>query len=250
MQAAELADQGEPFVLATVVCTEGSTPREPGAKMIWRPGHDLVGTVGGGQFEHMVIASAESVFTSRGAASERFVLGADADQCCGGTVEVFLEFIGPRQRVILFGGGHVSQAVAGMLRPASLQIIVADDRPSWASLDRFPGCRVEHDYARALSLAREQPGATLVCVMTCSHDTDLHLLRELLPIPLGFIGLIGSKSKRACFVTRLAASGVSREAIARLKCPIGLGDMGKAPELVAVSVAAQLLTESRSLAAL
>ena len=86
--------------------------------------------------------------------------------------------------------------------------------------------------------------------MTCSHDRDYEIVRSLLESPPAFIGLIGSKSKRTSFFTRLAAAGITEEQIKSVRCPIGLGDMGKEPELVAISIAGQLLLEAKSLATL
>jgi xanthine dehydrogenase accessory factor len=95
------------------------------------------------------------------------------------------------------------------------------------------------------------PVHTLACVMTCSHDTDFELLQGLLrqsSITPAFVGLIGSRSKRACLFGRLVASGIDEECVRRIHCPIGVGDTGKAPKLVAISMAAQLLLEAKKLA--
>ncbi len=248
--AADLAERSEPFVMITVIATQGSTPRNTGARMIWRPSRGFVGAIGGGQFEHLALESAERCFRERSRGTERFVLGADAGQCCGGTVEVFYEYCGPQQRLILFGAGHVSQAVAAALSAAPLEIVIADDRPEWNSAERFPRCRRMMQWGEAADLAAEQPESTLVCVMTCSHETDFDLLMRLLKKPPEFLGLIGSRSKRACFFRRLVAAGAKEEAVSAIHCPIGLGDMGKAPELIAISIAGQILLEAKNLAAL
>lgn len=250
-RAAALQREGEAFVMITVVGVQGSTPRNPGARMLWRPGAGMEGTVGGGQFEHLAIDSAEKHFRERSCGVERFVLGADADQCCGGTIDLFFEYCGARQRVVVFGAGHVAHALRGCLSDAALQVVIVDDRPEWNSAERFPGCRRVLDFDEGVAAAHEAPGATLACVMTCSHDTDFELLRKLL---LGeapaFVGLIGSRSKRACLFRRLVASGVDAGRVERVHCPIGLGDMGKEPMSVAVSIAGQLLLESKKLASI
>ncbi len=250
--AADLASRGLPFVMLTVTATRGSTPRNAGARMIWQPGDGFTGTVGGGQFEHLALASAERVFRDRQRITEHYVLGAEAEQCCGGTMDMFLEFIGPTQRLIVFGAGHVTHALVESLRAAPLEIVVADDRPDWNTEARFPMCRRITEYPAAVALADAVRESTLVCVMTCSHDTDFTLLRELLlanELP-AFVGLIGSRSKRASLFSRLVASGVDRECVEKVHCPVGLGDMGKEPQLVAVSIAGQVLLEAKKLAAL
>lgn len=256
--AAELAASGRPFVMMTVVRTEGSTPRDAGAAMIWRPGGaagrdaagEIVGTVGGGQFEHMVLEAAARHFEKKSKGMERYVLGADADQCCGGVMEVFFQYHGARQRLVVFGAGHVSHALARLLEAAPLEVVVVDDRAEWITAERFPGARRVGSWGEGVALAQERPEATLAAVMTCSHDTDFDVLRRLLVKPPAFTGLIGSRSKRVCLFGRLVASGLEEEVVKRVHCPIGVGDTGKEPRLVAISIAAQMLMEAQKLAAL
>lgn len=252
--AAELSGSGTPFVLVTVVGTKGSTPRDAGARMIWRPengsGGGQTGTVGGGQFEALVLDAAAKCYEKRACGLERFVLGADADQCCGGVMEVFLEYQGPGQRLVLFGAGHVSGEIAALVEGAWFQTVIVDDRPEWNAPGRFPRAQRIAAWDQGIAMAQEHPGATMACVMTCSHDTDFEVLRKLLEHPPAFTGLIGSRSKRACLLGRLVASGLDEGIVQAVHCPIGVGDTGKEPRLVAISIAAQLLMEAKRLACL
>lgn len=259
--AAELADSQTPFVLITVIQTKGSTPRDAGAKMIWRPGAaetgaasaagELIGTVGGGQFEHLVIDAAQAHFRGRSCGTEHYVLGADADQCCGGTMDVFFEYHGSPLRLVIFGAGHVAGELAELLDGSPMSVAIVDDRPEWNSEARFPRAVRHATWDAGIAASLAEPGRTLACVMTCSHDTDFRLLRDLLGAPSAapaFVGLIGSRSKRACLFGRLVASGIDEDAVRSVKCPIGVGDTGKAPKHVAISMAAQLLLEAKHLA--
>src|SRR5262249_18803385 len=154
-----------------------------------------LGTVGGGQFEHLLLDAAEACMHNRTHRLERFVLGADADQCCGGVVEVFLEYHGCPARVVVFGAGHVSCALAKLLTQAPVELVIVDDRPEWASAERFPGVRLVNSWDEGVRVATEHRDRTMAIVMTCSHDTDFELLRKLLVMPPAFTGLIGSRSK-------------------------------------------------------
>lgn len=254
--AAELIESGEPFVLVTVIKTQGSTPRNPGARMIWRPAsssngqapNGAHGTVGGGQFEHLVLDAARACYERQTHALEHFVLGADADQCCGGTMDVFLEYHGRPARIVVFGAGHVSAALAGLLAHAPTELLVVDDRSDWAAPERFPRARCVGSWEEGVRLSQDRPERTLAVVMTCSHDTDLDILRRLLSRPPAFVGLIGSRSKRVCLFGRLVASGIDERVVQGVHCPIGVGDTGKEPHAVAISVAAQLLMEAKKIA--
>ena len=264
-QATRLTEAGAPFVLITVIATKGSTPRDAGAKMIWSPSSggtgEFVGTVGGGQFELLVAESAAKVFATRSTATEHFVLGAEAEQCCGGAMDVFLEYCGSRQRLVIFGAGHVAHELTDILRGSPLEVIVADDRTEWNSPERF-SCRARRvlNWDEGIMLARERSHETLACVMTCSHETDFELLKGLLAneeeqdrgrTPLGsdsvpaFVGLIGSRSKRICLFGRLIGAGINEELVKRIQCPIGVGDTGKEPRMVAISMAAGILLEAK-----
>lgn len=259
--AAELAETGEEFVLITVTRTQGSTPRSAGAKMIWRPTrpgtpanesasfpNDSFGTIGGGQFEHLVLEAARECVRKGTHLNERFVLGAEAEQCCGGVMEVFLEYHGRPAHVVIFGAGHVAQSLSQILAPTPLAVSIVDDRPEWNSAERYPGAQRITDWSQGIDAATNQPESTLALVMTCSHDTDFEILRDLLrKTPPAFTGLIGSKSKRACLFGRLIAAGIDENLVRQVRCPIGLGDTGKEPHAVAISVAAQLLLEARAL---
>jgi len=259
--ASELAEAGEEFVLITVIRTQGSTPRSAGAKMIWRPQptgaptkesvafpNNSFGTIGGGQFEHLVLDAARECLKKRSHATERFVLGAEAEQCCGGVMEVFLEYHGRPAHVVIFGAGHVAQSLSELLAPTPLALTIVDDRPEWNSADRYPTAQRITDWNRGVTVATTEPATTLALVMTCSHDTDFVLLRNLLAkSPPAFIGLIGSKSKRVCLFGRLVAAGIDEQLVQKIRCPIGVGDTGKEPHAVAISVAAQLLIEARAL---
>lgn len=237
-------------MMATVIRTEGSTPRDAGAKMlIGSNGQGPVGTVGGGQFEYLVLDAARKHLAERSCGTEKFVLGADADQCCGGVMEVFFEYHGTRQRLVVFGAGHVSMALMGLMDASDMELVVVDDRADWNTAERFGRARRIMHWDEGVAAVHERPQSTLACVMTCSHDTDFELLRGVLVKPPAFTGLIGSRSKRVCLFGRLVAAGIDEAVVQRVQCPIGVGDTGKEPRLVAISMAAQLLLEGKKLAA-
>ena len=99
-------------------------------------------------------------------------------------------------------------------------------------------------------LARAPDGA-LIVVMTHSHALDLEIVAAALKAErFGFVGLIGSPTKRARFLSQMRAAGLSQSCLARLVCPIGVkGVEAKEPAVIAASTAAQLLIESEKLRA-
>lgn len=147
-----------------------------------------------------------------------------------------------RDPVLLFGAGHVGKAVVGALAPLPFRVTWIDSRD-----DAFP-TDLPTPVAKIAStsppdeVATAPPG-TLYLVMTHSHALDLEICAQVLRRgDFGYLGLIGSDTKRARFVSRLRAIGLPPAMLSRLTCPIGVpGIASKEPAAIAAAVAAQLL---------
>ena len=160
------------------------------------------------------------------------------------------ETFGERRRIVaLFGAGHVGRALMLALAPLPFDVIWMDERA-----DAFPAAvpanvraRPVRDAAAEVPALRER---AFVVVMTHSHPLDLAIVHAALAAGrFDYVGLIGSKSKRARFTRRLREAGVGAEAIAKLVCPIGVGGIrSKLPAAIAAAVAAELLLQEEALA--
>jgi xanthine dehydrogenase accessory factor len=150
-----------------------------------------------------------------------------------------IEAVGaPPQPLLLFGAGHIGQALAAAVRGLPFDLNWFDTRPELAS---SAGLRVEGEAALA-ARAAEAPAGAAILIMTHDHALDFRLTAAALQGDAGFVGLIGSATKRARFLSRLDKAGLGEAARARLTCPIGLpGIAGKAPPVIAIAVLAQLL---------
>jgi xanthine dehydrogenase accessory factor len=151
----------------------------------------------------------------------------------------------PRPSVLMFGAGHVGQAIARALAPLPLDLRwydCRDDVPPHPALTIEPRDRL---------IGRAASPADFILVLTHDHALDYALVAAALAARGdGYLGLIGSKTKRARFFSRLRADGLGPQAEARLVCPIGLPGLGgKAPEVIAASVAADLLIRAQALRA-
>jgi xanthine dehydrogenase accessory factor len=150
----------------------------------------------------------------------------------------------------LFGAGHVGQSLVLALAPLPFAVTWIDPRPG-AFPTHVPGnvtCRTGIEPAGMLDAA---PDGAFVAVMTHSHALDLDVTAAaLLARRFGYVGLIGSATKRARFTTALRAVGLGDDDIAGLVCPIGLTQIrDKAPAAIAVAVAAQLMIRRDAVAA-
>ena len=239
---AELRNLNTPCVLLTITSCNGSTPREPGTKMIVLEDGRFFGTIGGGHLESLAIADALKSLTGDVSQTIRYPLGAKTGQCCGGTVDILYEVQNGGPELYVFGAGHVGQAIARVLVGTPFRVHVIDDRPEWIESENLPAMTMKHacEWDEFVSEARFDAAKTYVAIMTFRHDMDQDILEKLLKVPMKYLGLIGSKSKWERFKQRLTARGVSAEELARVHCPIGI-PTGKAPQEVAISFAAELL---------
>ena len=157
-------------------------------------------------------------------------------------------FHDPRRPVWLFGAGHVGRALMLALAPLPFDVTWVDERA-----DAFPAAvpanvRSLHSTDPVGEVARA-PNGSLIVVMTHSHARDLSIVHAALAVGrFGYVGLIGSASKRARFTRRLRESGVPEARVAKLVCPIGLSAIAsKHPAAIAAGVAVQLLERDEAL---
>jgi xanthine dehydrogenase accessory factor len=260
----------EDAVLVTVHASRGSVPREQGAWMaVFSQG--AVGTIGGGHLEFVSTQEARwrlrSPLGDKAEPIRRYALGPSLGQCCGGEVHLRFEPVGAADidllqarlaatlhPVALFGGGHVGHALVRVLAPLPLQLRWIDSRDEIFPFDLPANVRCEHSDPVQAAVAELAPQSR-VLIMSFSHAEDLDvvaacLTRQRLSADLPYVGLIGSKPKWATFRHRLEARGFTPQELAHITCPIGVpGIAGKAPEVIAVAVAAQILQTLPSLGA-
>lgn len=242
-EASRLQEQGLPFAIATVTGVKGSTPREPGAKLIVTS-ERFFGTVGGGQLEQLVIEDGRKMLHEAVAGAGRYPLCFRTGQCCGGSVDVHYEIIGAGPQLYLFGAGHVGQAICQTLVGTPFQVHLIDSRQEWLEHPDLPMGVVRHhvDPLQFVANATFDRQRTYVAVMTHDHAVDFDIIHAVVDKPARYIGLIGSQTKAARFKQRLQAVGLEPDAVGRMVCPIGIDvGGGKAPREIAISVAAQFL---------
>ena len=243
----ELLEAGAPFVAVTVVDTVGSAPQDRGAKMLVTARGLDTGTVGGGRVEAKAIAEALELLGGRSPAERtRFVewnLKRDVGMTCGGSVKLYYEaFNVASWQIVVFGAGHVANAVTRVLGQLDCRVTCYDTREEWlAKLPDSP------NLTRVLSadLPGEVPAipeGAFVLLMTMGHATDRPILLEILRTrSFPFLGVIGSAAKAARLRKDVTEAGLPAECRELFHCPVGLPLGSNHPGEIAVSVAAQLI---------
>jgi xanthine dehydrogenase accessory factor len=237
----ELLARGERAALATVVRAAGSTPQEPGARLLLYEDGRTLGTVGGGRIEQVVLEALDRAIRDDGAPrTVAWDLGRDLGMCCGGRMEVFIEPLDGSARLVVFGAGHVACATARLAQRIGFRLVIVDEREELNSEERFPGCtRLLDAYDDALR--RLEPRATdWMLVMTHDHRLDEETLAKALAGPHRYIGMIGSRRKVLRITQRIEAR-YGAPMLARVFAPVGLDLGALGPEEIAVSIAAELI---------
>jgi xanthine dehydrogenase accessory factor len=232
--------------LATIVRHLGSTPRKDNAKMLIREDGSSLGSVGGGCVEAEVWSKAQEVIKSGRATLVKYTMTEeDAENdglICGGSVEIFIEPILSDPQLVIMGAGHLGQAIARLALPLGFEVVVLDDRESFASPERFPGVSqlIVDSFSSGLDQVRIQKSG-FILIVTRGHSHDQVATESAIQTEAPYVGLVGSRRKIKIIVDALLKKGFSPESLRRLYAPIGLDIGSETPEEIAISVMAELI---------
>jgi xanthine dehydrogenase accessory factor len=158
--------------------------------------------------------------------------------------ELLIEPVVSKPRLVIAGGGHVGLALAKLAAALDYAVTVVDDRPEFASRERFAGVDevVNMDMVKALE-TMPIGWNTFIVIATRGHKLDAHCLRAAVRTPARYVGLLGSKRKTVLIAKMLRDEGVDDERIRAVHAPIGLDLGGRTPAEIALSVMAELSLE-------
>ena len=260
------------IALVEVAATKGSTPREAGAFMLVSASA-IFGTIGGGQLEYMAIDKARQMLGggTRSPADETRIevdevcatldvpLGPEIGQCCGGRVEVLIRLVDGAlaaelvsaaeaeeahlPHVYIFGGGHVGQALAASLALLPIHVVVVETRSE--ALEGMPETVETRLTPMPEAVVREAPAGSAFAILTHDHALDFLIAAEALKRDdTAYVGMIGSKTKKATFRNWFLKSAEGNEAeFSRLISPIGGNAVkDKRPPVIAALAAAEIMT--------
>ncbi|MAZ89934.1 MAG: xanthine dehydrogenase accessory protein XdhC [Cellvibrionaceae bacterium] len=240
-----------PYVLLTVLGANGSTPRENGTKMVVSCDNDndiqCFGTIGGGHLEYQAIAKAAQLLASKKPQQhiEHYPLGAKLGQCCGGSTSVLFEaFIPSAINIVLFGAGHVGQALIRILSDLPCHVDWIDSRENFLTQELPDNVAAITSDSPEAEVKTMSPDSYFI-VMTHNHALDYEICRAVLALDNPhYIGLIGSQTKWQRFQMRFEKRLLSADQYQKIHCPIGLEQVsGKLPMEVAVSIAGEIISD-------
>ncbi|MCB9786878.1 MAG: XdhC family protein [Deltaproteobacteria bacterium] len=241
---------GQGGVMAVVTAVRGHAPQVVGARLLRLDDGRLIGTIGGGRVEQVVLERAEAVAASGRAGSFTFNLQAELGMCCGGQMEVFVEPVEAPPRLYVFGAGHVARPTAALAARCGFRVTVIDERPDWNSPERFADAeRLVEPHGDVLERLELGP-RDLVVITTHNHDHDREILGCALRTEAGYVGMIGSVRKVHKALAALRVEGLDDATLARAHTPIGLDICAETPDEIAVSIVGELIRHRRAASSL
>jgi xanthine dehydrogenase accessory factor len=243
-KAAELAAQGEPFAIATVVRVEGSSSARRGSKaIIDSQGRLILGWVGGGCAESAVKSEAlKSIETER---PQLITLDMRDEELgvgmpCGGKMEVFIEPVLPEPELLIVGHGRIAETLSTLGHLMGFAVTVNDpaaDRSSFPNASRI----VTEDF----DLTETPIGPKSFVVIATQHKRDHLWLQKALEGNAAYVALIASRHRAKLVLDYLAVSGTAAEKLASVQSPAGLNLGAATPEEIALSIMSQIVALRR-----
>jgi xanthine dehydrogenase accessory factor len=242
--------EGRKAALATIINVRGSIPSFESAKMLVRDDGSIVGTIGGGCVEAEVWQAAKEIMQTEKPKTLTFNLNNnpkyDSGLVCGGTLEIFIEPVMPVSTLYVFGAGHIAWSLYKVARIAGFEIVVVDDRETYANRERFPEARDVYADEYEQVMAQLAPTeSSYIVIVTRGHRDDMRVLRWAAETPARYIGMIGSQRKVIAIYKELEKEGVAAEKLARVYAPVGIDIGAITPEEIAVAIVAELIAIRR-----
>lgn len=232
--------------LATAIDVTGDLPAKPGDKVLFLASGERIGAMGWAPLE---AALAEKVATAVEERSPRMVTLAFSERDArqgglqrGGSIDVFIEVFLPRPTLLIVGAGHIAVPLAKIGKLLDFEVIVLDDRASFANRERFPGADQViaagfEATLRTLAITRN----TFIVLITRGHQHDVESLQEVIDSPAAYIGMIGSRRRVWAVFKLLYQDGMPVEKLRRIYAPIGLNIGAQTPAEIATSILSEVV---------
>lgn len=245
-QLLEMMDAGEKGVMVTITEVAGSSPRHAGSKMIVRTDGRIYGTIGGGKLEKEAIEEARSILNNgmyTGMVKKKtYDLTPEEGMLCGGQTEVIFESFGEGESLTIFGAGHIGRALAPLAQQAGFRVTVVDNRPEYATRERFPGVEnlLAGDYTEMMA-SLKFTDKSYVVIVTHGHAFDEDILGYCVQQPHRYIGMIGSRNKTKTVLRHLEEKGIAPEVLRSVHSPVGLNIGAETPFEISVSILSEVV---------
>lgn len=231
--AADLTQRGEAFALAFVVRRLPASSSREGDMAIITADGTFHGWLGGSCTQPTVVAEVERAL--RDGRPRLLALSPQpereqrpgvvvAPMTCfsGGSVEIYIEPVLPSPRLVIFGGSPIAQATRALGQALGYAVLPEEEAASASQ-------------------------APLFVVVATMGDDDEASVRRAFALSPAYVGVVASAKRGGQLKEALAASGLSADALATLRCPAGLRLGAQTPEEIALSILAEVVECRRKL---
>jgi len=230
-------DAHKAAALTTIVSVKGHPQVQAGAKMVVTSEGQRTGSLGDAALDERVLEDLREVMETRKVQVKSYELAS------GQTADVFFELFMPPPQLVVVGAGHIAVPLAAMGKMLDYEVVVIDDRVTFANKTRFPTADhiIVGDYEESITNLDLTP-STFIVLVTRGHRHDVLSLRKVIQKPLGFIGMIGSRRRVFAVLKLLKDEGVALEHIAKVRAPIGIDIGARTPAEIAICILAEIIS--------
>lgn len=241
----EELELGNRVCFVTLTEVKGSSPGKQGATMAFFKDETIMGTIGGGMVEHVVIKKCRQCLESGNDLNFEYSLNDESLETtmkCGGYIKGYIKVFNPKPKLLIIGGGHVGHAIYNVSKSLDFYSIVVDDREEFANEERFKG--IDEIYSgnideilKNISLSDN----TYIVIATRGYEKDIEALRSIINADVAYIGMIGSKKKWINLKEELIGEGISLDKLNNVYAPVGLNISSSSVEEIAFGIMAEIL---------
>jgi len=222
--------------LTTIVAVKGRPPVRLGAKMVLTSEAQRTGSLGDAVLDERVLEDLRQVMETRKVQVKSYDLEP------GQSADVFFELFMPPPQLIVVGAGHIAVPLAAMGKMLDYEVVVIDDRATFANKTRFPTADhvIVGDYEESINNL-DLTTSTFIVLVTRGHRHDVLSLRKVIQKPLAYIGMIGSRRRVFAVLKLLKDEGVSLEHLAKVRAPVGLDIAAQTPAEISICILAEII---------
>jgi xanthine dehydrogenase accessory factor len=240
----EMIKKGEEFAVATIIKSNGSAPRDVGTKMIVKKDKSVYGTIGGGCIENAIVFESLEALKERKPRLTSHTLDetkkGGIGMLCGGTVDVFVEVIIPKPKLLIIGSGYIARSLVKLGKMIGFSVVVIDP---WAKKEEF--LEADEVISEDLSTLPSKITSQTYIVIVTRHKYDEPALNAALNSKATYIGMVGSKNRVSVIFQKLIDQGVPKEKLQQIYAPIGLPIDAETPEEIAISIIGEIICHRR-----
>jgi xanthine dehydrogenase accessory factor len=235
-EAARIKQKGGAAILATLVSVDGAFPKGEGSKVLLKISGEKVGLLlGGVELEKKILREGEVLLKEK---RPKVLVYSSENR----KMEILLEPIFSEPTVYIFGGGHISEQLAPLVKKVHFKVVIIDDREMFANRSRFPEADevIVSEFEKCFDQLNMDDSSYIV-IVTRGHLYDGFVLEQAVKTNARYIGMIGSKKKIRTLYQNLIDKGMAKETLDRVHAPIGIDINSETPEEIAVSIVAELV---------